>query len=128
MAEAGRTHLNLVGRDLTASSRRWRRRSRASSASIPTSRWRRASSEPQVLDESTIAREGLAEGDVDVTLTLTDCLPEAMQRGLLAPLDEYLAADPPEGRPDDWSASLRGLQRDPAGRTCALPYHDGPMM
>src|SRR2546421_6598715 len=128
MAEAGRTRLNLVGRVFVGFEQALAAQIAHFERAHPDVEVATRFLEPQVLYESTIAREGLAEGDVDVTLTLTDWLPEAMQRGLLAPLDEYLAADPPEGWPDDWSPSLRSLQRDPAGRTYALPYHDGPMM
>ncbi len=84
--------------------------------------------EPQELYARTIAGEGLRGSEIDVTLTLTDWLPEAMQRRLLIPLDPYLKANPPDEWPDGWPPSLRGLQSDAAGRIYALPYHDGPMM
>jgi multiple sugar transport system substrate-binding protein len=84
--------------------------------------------EPQALYESTIARSELSSGAIDITLTLTDWLPEAMQRGLLAPLDPFLQSDPPANWPEGWPPSLLGLQCDATGQIYALPYHDGPMM
>jgi len=84
--------------------------------------------EPQELYARTIADEELRAGDIDVTLTLTDWLPEAMQRRLLTPLDPFLKASPPDEWPDGWPPSLRHLQTDAAGHVYALPYHDGPML
>lgn len=128
MAEASRTRLNLVGRAFVGFEQALAAQIAHFERAHPDVEVVARFLEPQELYESTIAREGLASGDVDVTLTLTDWLPEAMQRGLLAPLNEFLAADPPDEWPDGWPPSLRGLQRDAAGYTYALPYHDGPMM
>src|SRR6478736_6007398 len=51
--------------------------------------------EPQELYESTIAHAGLTGGEIDITLTLTDWLPEAIERQLLMPLDPLLHVNPP---------------------------------
>jgi multiple sugar transport system substrate-binding protein len=83
---------------------------------------------PEELYARVIAGEGYATGAWDIMLILTDWLPELMARGGLLPLDAYLAADPPEGWPDGWSESMRGFQRDRAGHTYGIAYHDGPEM
>ncbi|MBM4437494.1 MAG: extracellular solute-binding protein [Actinobacteria bacterium] len=72
------------------------------------------------------AEGGLTDGSVDVFLCVTDWLPQAIARAGLVRLDEYLAAEPPDGWPDAWPPALLGLQRDAAGAIYGLPYHDGP--
>jgi len=124
----GRTRLNLIGRAFVGFEQALAAQIAAFEHARPDVEVVARFLKPQDLYESTIARAGLANGEIDITLTLTDWLPEAFQRGLLAPLDDALAAHPPDGWPDDWSPSLRGLQRDSAGHVYALPYHDGPMM
>lgn len=67
-------------------------------------------------------------GDYDLFLCVTDWLPEAIRDGLLTPLDDYLRQDPPEGWPDAWSPSMRGLQTAADGSIYGIAYHDGPEM
>ncbi|GCE07662.1 extracellular solute-binding protein [Dictyobacter aurantiacus] len=128
MVTGDKTVLRLVGRSFVGFEQALAEQAAAFEQAYPGVKVELTFREPQALYESTIARAELASGDIDVTLTLTDWLPEAMQRGLLVALDPLLEQAPPEGWPDGWSPSLRSLQRDAGGRTYALPYHDGPMM
>ncbi len=128
MTAADRTRLHLVGRAFVGFERALAAQAAAFEQAHPGVEVVRRFREPQDLYDSTVAHAELASGAIDVTLTLTDWLPEAMRRGLLAPLDPLLEADPPQDWPEGWPPSLRGLQRDAAGQTYALPYHDGPMM
>jgi multiple sugar transport system substrate-binding protein len=81
---------------------------------------------PEELYEHMVLGGGAASGEYDVMLALTDWLPDLMRRDALLPLDNHLAADPPDSWPHGWAPSVLGLQRDAAGRVFALPYHDGP--
>ncbi len=126
MSTGGKKILHLVGRAFVGFEQALAAQSEIFEQAHPEVKIARSFREPQNLYESTIAQAELAGNTIDVTLTLTDWLPEAIQRGLLEPLDASLAM--PEDWPDGWSPSLRGLQRDAAGSTYALPYHDGPMM
>ena len=128
MSTVGRTPLQLVGRAFVGFEQALDVQAAAFEKAHPGVEVVRRFREPQDLYDSTIAHAELASGAIDVTLTLTDWLPEAMQHELLVPLDPFLEAAPPEGWPEGWPPSLRALQRDTAGRTYALPYHDGPMM
>lgn len=69
---------------------------------------------------------GGGEPEWDVVLALTDWLPQLMGDGILRDLSAAISDAPPPGWPDCWMSSLRGLQTDSAGRSFALPYHDGP--
>lgn len=75
-----------------------------------------------------IAGEEAFSGKYDLFLCVTDWLPEAIRRGLLLPLSEYLQSDPPEGWPEAWSPSMRGLQTGEDGQIYGIAYHDGPEM
>jgi len=63
--------------------------------------------------------------NVDVFLCSTDWLPELIDRSRLWPLNDYLEVAAPDGWPDDWHPSLRGLQTRGA-TVYGMPYHDGP--
>lgn len=128
MSTTGKIPLHLVGRAFVGFEQALAAQAAAFELAYPEVEVVRTFREPQDLYESTIAHAELATGTIDVTLTLTDWLPEAIQRELLLPLDSLLHMNPPEGWPQGWSPSLRGLQCDAAGCTYALPYHDGPMM
>ncbi len=80
---------------------------------------------PEELYHELVAGGGVRDGACDVMLALTDWLPELMRDGGLLRLDDYLAADPPDGWPAGWSGSMLALQRDVSG-IYGLPYHDGP--
>jgi multiple sugar transport system substrate-binding protein len=81
---------------------------------------------PEELYAEMVQGGGAQSGDYDLMLALSDWLPELIKRGALRPLDDFLAASPPEGWPGGWSDSVLGLQRDAGGRVFGLPYHDGP--
>jgi multiple sugar transport system substrate-binding protein len=81
---------------------------------------------PEELYAEMVEGGGAQGGGYDLMLALTDWLPRLMERGALRPLDDFLAAAPPEGWPGGWSESVLGLQRDGQGRVFGLPYHDGP--
>ncbi len=73
-----------------------------------------------------IAENGARDGLADIFLCVTDWLPEAIRGGMITCLDPFLAQNPPEDWPEGWSPSMLGLQKDAAGQTFGLPYHDGP--
>ena len=80
------------------------------------------------LEQLVVDGDGTTAGDVDVFLLNTDWLPNLIDRERLLPLDAYLQADPPDGWPEAWVPSLRGLQTGPDGRSYGIAYHDGPIM
>lgn len=128
MSPVGKTRLHLVGRAFVGFEQALAEQAAAFEREHPEVEVVRTFREPQNLYESTIAHDELRSGSIDVTLTLTDWLPEAIERELLLPLDPFLQEALPEEWPHGWPPSLRGLQCDAAGHTYALPYHDGPMM
>lgn len=67
-------------------------------------------------------------GDADVLMLITDWMPSLIDAGKLLPLDDYFAAQPPEGWPNAWAPAMRELQRGPDGRSYGVAYHDGPML
>jgi multiple sugar transport system substrate-binding protein len=81
---------------------------------------------PEQLYAEMLEQGQARSGRYDLMLALTDWLPDLIRRGGLRPIDEYLAADPPEGWPGGWSRSVLGLQRDADGTIYGMPYHDGP--
>lgn len=68
---------------------------------------------------------GLADGEYDLFLCLSDWLPAVADAGLLEPLDEYVADTPPQDWPNGWAESMRTLASWD-GTTYGIPYHDGP--
>lgn len=80
---------------------------------------------PELYDKM-IAQGGALSGQYDLFLAVTDWLPELMRGGLITCLDDYLREDPPPDWPHGWTESVRSLQRDTAGRTYGIAYHDGP--
>jgi len=79
----------------------------------------------RLYDRMIAGREALG-ADYDLMLCTTDWIPEAIRDELLTPLNEFLDADPPEGWPDAWSPSMRGLQTAADGKVYGIAYHDGP--
>jgi len=67
----------------------------------------------------------IADGTYDLFLCLSDWLPGLADEGLLTPIDDYLADDPPDDWPEGWAESMRTLVSY-EDSTYALPYHDGP--
>lgn len=67
----------------------------------------------------------IADGTYDLFLCLSDWLPALADAGLLRPLDDYLADDPPIDWPSGWAESMRNLVNF-EGITYGVPYHDGP--
>jgi multiple sugar transport system substrate-binding protein len=81
----------------------------------------------RLYDRMFTGKEALTETH-DLFLCVTDWLPEAIEQGVLIPLDDYLRQDPPEGWPDAWAPSMRGLQTGKDGKIYGIAYHDGPEM
>ena len=75
--------------------------------------------------ERFVADRGLASEDADVFLCCTDWLPEAIEKGLVEPLDPFLASNPPPDWPQGWHPAMRTLLGQ-NGQTFGLPWHDGP--
>ncbi|MFE5320581.1 extracellular solute-binding protein [Paenibacillus sp. NPDC056579] len=75
-----------------------------------------------------IAGKEALNGGHDLFLCVTDWLPEAIEQGLLLPLDDLIRENPPEGWPDAWAPSMRGLQTGDDGKVYGIAYHDGPEM
>ena len=77
------------------------------------------------IHEELIEEGGLADGEYDVFLCLSDWIPSVADRGLVVPLDDRLAESPPEDYPEGWAESMRTLMSY-GDRTYGVPYHDGP--
>ena len=83
---------------------------------------------PMDLDDlhyAILGKQGLKNGDWDIAHVVTDWLFEAWTSGALEDLHPYIAQNPPDGFPDGWSASLRGMQQF-GSSIAGLPFHDGP--
>lgn len=98
-----------------------------------TAAWRAGNVDIELLDLPDLAHQLLVNGrartgTADLVLVVSDWMPPLVARGDLLRLDDLLASEPPDGWPDGWSPSMRGLTRGPDGRTYGLAYHDGPMM
>ena len=66
-------------------------------------------------------------GNYDLVTPLTDWTPELLRGEYLAPLDAYIAKDPPE----DWPKAFPDALLKPQtanGKLYGLPCHDGPIM
>lgn len=84
--------------------------------------------DPQDMYCHLVAGGGLAAGDVDLMLTLSDWMPQLIAADAVAPLDDLLSNDGSLDWPAGWSPSMCLLQVDTEGRTYGIAYHDGPMM
>jgi multiple sugar transport system substrate-binding protein len=85
--------------------------------------------EVEDLYDRMVARKGCLGPDCDLMLTVTDWYPTLIAQKALAPLDAFLAGDPPQDwGAGGWTDSMLSLQRDDAGRIYGMPYHDGPEM
>jgi multiple sugar transport system substrate-binding protein len=78
---------------------------------------------PEIHEE--LVTTGDIADDYDLFLCLSDWLPALADRQLLQPLDDRLAADPPDDWPAGWADSMRDLVSYD-GATYGVPYHDGP--
>lgn len=120
----GRAPVRLVGRDFVGFRNAVDRQARA---------WGAGVLEPEWLELDDLERQLLVEGrarsgSADLVLVVSDWIPHLVQNGDLRPLDDLLAARPPDQWPQGWSASMRDLLRGTDGATYGLAYHDGPMM
>jgi multiple sugar transport system substrate-binding protein len=120
--------LKLISREYDAFAGAFRRHAEAFQAANPDIQIDHEYLEIHAHYDKMIADGGAATDEYDLFLCVTDWLPEAMARGLLTPIDDYLVNDPPEGWPDAWSPSMRGGQMDQDGHIYGLPFHDGPEM
>lgn len=77
------------------------------------------------IHEELIENGGLANGEYDLFLCLSDWLPAVAEAELIEPLDEFVDSAPPADWPEGWAASMRELVRW-NDSTFAIPYHDGP--
>jgi multiple sugar transport system substrate-binding protein len=80
------------------------------------------------LQERVLVGDDALSGAADVLMVVTDWLPALIESGRILPLDDFFAADAPDGWPDAWHPALRELQRGADGRTYGVPYHAGPQM
>lgn len=78
---------------------------------------------PEIHDE--LVETGVIADEYDLFLCLSDWLPALADEGLLLPLNEYIADDPPMDWPNGWAESMRELVSY-EGTTYGIPYHDGP--
>jgi len=77
------------------------------------------------LYESTIARQGLANGLFDIAHINTDWVYEGYLNQAFEVLNPYINTNKPVGFPNGWSKSLLSLQRF-GWEVVGLPFHDGP--
>ena len=67
-------------------------------------------------------------GNFDIYSVVTEWMPEYTTAGFLEPLDDYMAADPPEGWPNEaWTKGFK-FQYGPDGQMYGIPHHDGPQL
>lgn len=111
----------LLGREFDAFDRALTRQLRAAGARHEL---------PEILDlqERVVSGSAASSGEADVLMVVTDWLPALIAERKILPLDELIAAAPPEGWPDAWHPALRAQQRGPDGSTYGVPYHCGPQM
>ena len=77
------------------------------------------------LYRSTIAEEGLKNGDWDIAIINTDWIHEAYTSASVENLKPYLEEDSSQGFLEGWSPSLLSLQQFD-DKMFGLPFHDGP--
>lgn len=118
--------LKLIFREFEGFERAFSKQAAAFSAQHPHIGVSREFTEVHSLYKKMVAGAGSKTPEYDLFLCVTDWLPELIASGGLTRLNEFLAADPPEGWPDAWSPSMRGLQTGPDGSIYGLAYHDGP--
>jgi len=115
--------VRLVGRDfagfrlaIDAQAEQWPRGS-------VTARWLELPQLERLLLHDNSARAG----DFDLALVVSDWIPQLVHAGAIRPIDDLLAAAPPDDWPLGWVESMRSLTRY-QGNTYGLAYHDGPEM
>ncbi len=121
-----RTNLRLISREFEGFEKSFSHQADAFARERPELAVRREFIEIERLYETMIAAEGARKPEYDLFLCVTDWLPEAIAKGLLTPLDDFVQSSPPDEWPDAWAASLRRLQVGPDGNVYGIPYHDGP--
>lgn len=77
------------------------------------------------LYEEIIVKDGLKNGDWDITFINTDWITEAVMDGHVENLNAYIQKSAPDDYPNNWSASLLGMQEF-EGNVYGLPMHNGP--
>jgi multiple sugar transport system substrate-binding protein len=77
------------------------------------------------LYDEIITKNGLKNGNWDLSFINTDWITEAVEKGHVEELDGYINKSVPNGFPKAWSPSLMGMQEF-NGKTYGLPLHDGP--
>ena len=120
--------LRLISREFDAFAQAFTRHAEAFTAENPGVEIEREYLEIHAHYDKMVAGGGALTDEYDLFLCVTDWMPEAMAKGLLTPIDSFLAADPPPDYPHGWSPSMIGGQTDPEGRVYGLPFHDGPEM
>ncbi|RME76218.1 MAG: extracellular solute-binding protein, partial [Chloroflexi bacterium] len=66
-------------------------------------------------------------GNFDIYSVVTEWMPEYTSAGFLEPLDDYVAADPPEDWPNTWTKGFK-FQYGADGKLYGFPHHDGPQL
>ncbi|WP_068472979.1 ABC transporter substrate-binding protein [Saccharicrinis aurantiacus] len=77
------------------------------------------------LYEEIIVKDGLKNGDWDITFINTDWITEAVKDGHVEKLDAYIKRSTPDSYPENWSSSLLQMQEFD-GSVYGLPMHNGP--
>jgi len=77
------------------------------------------------LYEEIIVKDGLKNGDWDITFINTDWITEAVKDGHVEKLDAYIKRSEPDSYPENWSSSLLQMQEFDAS-VYGLPMHNGP--
>jgi len=123
-----RVSLKLISREFDGFARSFAEQAKHFEKRHPGMSVEREFSEIHRLYDQMIAGREALSSDYDLMLCTTDWVPEAIHQQLLTPLNDFLDEDPPEGWPEAWSDSMRGLQTGPDGRIYGIAYHDGPEM
>lgn len=77
------------------------------------------------IHEELIQNRGFEHGEYDIFLCLSDWLPSMVDKGLVEPLDDRVAENPPLDWPEGWAESMRFLM-EYEDELYGIPYHDGP--
>lgn len=120
--------LKLISREYDAFAHAFQRHAEAFCAANPDVEIEHEFVDIHTLYDRMIGASEASGDQYDLFLCVTDWLPEAMERGLLSPIDAQLLNDPPDDYPEGWSPSMLGGQTGMRGKVYGLPFHDGPEM